>query len=227
MNNKKVIIFSVVSLFFVLFALTSIYKPNDFLPYYVTRPAFLGFMMFMYVSLTKKPIKLFLVCQLLTLVGEFIQYRSSGLDPLAVLFYALGLFAIIKVVFSFIRKVKLTDFLIYLVFYLLFFAIIFIMVLDKSVNKISAFIYGVTFVILATLVFVNFLMKMSRANLLIFVAIIIGSVSNSIISMNVTDILIDKPVLMATTLTSMLTHYLICLGFIYKENDVLLKDFEF
>lgn len=222
MNNKKVIIFSFASLFFVFLALISIYRPNSFLPYNITRPAFLGFMMFMYVSLTKKPIRLFLVCQLLTMIAEFIQYQNTGLPPLAVLFYVLGLLAMIKIIFSFVKRVEISNFLYYLLAYIFFFVVIFFTVLDKSIDKVYAFSYGFTFIILATLVFINFLMKMSKANSFLFIAMIVASISNSIISMNITAILTDIPVLIATTLTSMLTHYLVCLGLIYKEKDVLL-----
>lgn len=223
MDNKKVIVFSLVSLLFVFLSLFSIQNSDSFIPYYFTRPAFLVFMMFMYVSLVQKPIKLFLLCQLLTAIGEFIQYFNISLFPLAILFYIIGLLLMIKVVFSFIRKVKIVDFLAYLLLYLFFFGVIFFVVLDNSIDKVSAFGYGLTFITLATLIFINFLMDMTKANLLLFVAIIIASISNSIISINVTEILTDKPVLTATTLTSMLTHYLVCLSFIYREGELKTK----
>lgn len=102
----------------------------------------------------------------------------------------------------------------------MFFTIVFVTILDKNVNKILILIYGGVFIISATMIFVNFLKKMTKANLLLFLGVLISSISNIIISINITNVLSDKPVLLLTTLTTFASHYLVSLGFVYKEDEI-------
>lgn len=219
-KNKKVVIFSILSLLFASLCILSVLKPNAFLPYYITRPLFLVLMIVMYKFTTKKTLKLFIVAQFLIAIGEVIQYYNSDLLDLAIVFYVLGVLVLIKIILSMLtHKLNKIDFFKYLLFYITFFLIVFFLVLDDDINKISALFYGVSFIFLATLIFINTLMKMTVGNLLIFAGILVASVSNSIISINVSHIDSDTALFVLATLTSLTTHYLVCLGFIYKEDE--------
>lgn len=71
-----------------------------------------------------------------------------------------------------------------------------------------------------SLAFMVFLKKMSKANLLLLASIIFASISNTIMSINIAEIEFDTPVLLATTILFFCTHYSMCLGFIYKEDEL-------
>lgn len=220
-KNKKIVIFSVISLVFVLLNLL-VSGVLNVVPYYLTRPLFLGFMMFMYCAIVQKPDKLLLSCQSFTVIAEFLQYYNKDFFFLAIFFFVIGMLFLIRAVFVFVPKIKTTYFLFYLFLYLLLLGVLFLYVMDKNANKILLLGYGIVFVVLASLIFVNFLLNMTKANFVLLLGILVASISNSIVSINISNILEDKPVLIITSLTTFLTHYLINLGFIYKEDESLL-----
>lgn len=215
-RDYKIRFFSIVSVL-VLVANIMIINIGNFGLFKISRPLFLGLMIAMYVVIAKKHIKLFLLTQCLFFVGEVIQFNFENLFSVSLSLFTLGVISLDKIFLSYLKNINGSRFLGYFSFFLLLFVVVFFYVLDKSVNKIVVLAYGITFVLLISLALLVFLKRMNRANLLLFASMVFAGISNSIMSINISKIVLDKPILLATTILFFCTHYSMCLGFIKKE----------
>lgn len=217
--QKKIAFFSFLFLIVLAVNMVSVYN-SELVPIYLARPLVLATAMVMYVSLTKKPYKLFLLCQFFVMIADFFQYFGRSYFSLSLFFYIVGQLFLIKLLFSFLKKVPKEIFSLYMLLLLTFFFIIFFFVLDEKADKLSILFYGITVITLASLVIVNYLKRMSLSNLLFLIGIMLGVLSNAIMSINLTNILEDTPVLAIATFFAVTIHYFFCLGFIQRDKEL-------
>lgn len=216
--KKKITFFSLLFLIVLIVNLVSVYN-SELVPIYLARPLVLVVAMLMYISLAKKPYKLFLVCQFFTMIAEFLQYFGRSYFSLSLLFYIVGQLFLIRLLFSFLKKLPKESFSLYMLLLLVCFFIIFFFVLDEQVDKMPILFYGIIVITFSSLVIVNYLKRMTLSNLLLLIGIMFGILSNVTMSINLANILEDTPIFMIATVFVVSLHYFFCLGFIERDKE--------
>lgn len=222
LKNKKVTFFSGLFLLFMLLNIVTVLHPNT-VPAYISRPLILVVMMVMYVSVVKKPYLLFVVCQFLTMVADFLYFFDKKYFFTGILFYVVGQILLTTLIVSFIKKIKLVEVIGRLSIFLLLFALIYIVVLEEQNNKLPVLLFGVSISVLMTFTLVNYLQNMNKSNFLLLLGLVLAIISDVVMTLNLSYLASDIPVYLINTVLVVLVHYIICLSFIGREEANVLQ----
>lgn len=185
--------------------------------YFILRPLETLFLLIVYF-LTVKRLKCFYVLSLIcVIIANFFYFYDTTYFVIAMLFYTLNHILLGLEILKFKNSVKITMLVKYFSMLSVALIIIYFYVLkNQEGHKASVIIFGVSLCMLVAVALVNYLRNMSSPNFYLILGLLIGLITNIIVSLNVFSLPSDKVLTLLTTVLFAMAHYFICCSFIIR-----------
>lgn len=219
MNFKtKLLVFTFLFAFIVLVNIWVILNTKTDL-YFILRPLETLFLLISYVLIVKKVKRLYLLSLTCVIIANFFYFYDKTCFLVAMLFYTANHILLGLEIFKFRNSVKFN--MLFKYFFMLSIALViiyFFVIKDQEGHSVSILIFGISLCMAVAIAMVNYLRNMIAPNFYLLLGLLIGLITNIIVSLNIFKLTSDSTLILLTTFLFAIAHYFICFSFILKDN---------
>lgn len=218
MNFKtKLLVFTFLFVFIVLVNIWAIlYHKTDL--FCILRPLETLFLLVPYLLIVKKVKRFYVLSLICVVVANFFYFYDTTYFVIAMLFYTLNHILLALEIFKFRNSIKVTMFVKYFSMLSVALIIIYFFVLkSQEGHNTSVLFFGISLCMVVAIALVNYLRNMDNPNSYLLLGLLIGLITNVIVSINVFNLSSDSILTLLSTVFFAMAHYFICYSFIFKE----------
>lgn len=185
--------------------------------YFILRPLEMIFLLVSYVLIVSKVKRLYLLSLICVIIANFFYFYDTTYFIVAMLFYSINHVLLAFEIFKFRNSVKVNLLFTYFSMLCIALIVIYLFVLkNQEGHNASVLIFGLSLCMVVATAMVNYLRNMTSPNLYLLLGLIIGIITNIIVSLNVFNLASDSSLTLLTTILYAMAHYFICYSFIVR-----------